>query len=101
MNGLLLHCGSQLKTREEVFAVPVPAATPTYTPLPYESFILRIEKQLTVEGIRMTEERLAMFQQPEAVYPHTRFIVDLPAGGPTGRCFFYGEDYPIFSQFNL
>jgi hypothetical protein len=27
MNGLLLHCGGQLKSREEVFAVPTPPAT--------------------------------------------------------------------------
>jgi len=53
------------------------------------------------ESDLMTEERRAMFQEPEAVYPHTRFIVDLPSGGPTGRCFFYGEDYSIFSRFNL
>ena len=49
MKGLMLHCGGQLKTRGEVFAVPAPAATSTYAPLPYESFISRIEKQLAVE----------------------------------------------------
>ena len=47
------------------------------------------------------EDFLARFQEPEAVYPHTRFIVDLPPDGPSGRTFFYGEDYPIFSRFNL
>jgi hypothetical protein len=60
MNGLMLHCGGQLKSRSEVFEVPVPPATATYAPLPYESFIVRIEKQLAVEGIRITEERLAL-----------------------------------------
>ena len=60
MNGLMLHCGGQMKTREEVFAVPAPSATATYAPLPYESFIVRIEKQLAVEGIKITEERLAL-----------------------------------------
>ena len=48
MNGLMLHCGGQLKTRSEVFEVPVPPPTATYAPLPYESFIVRIEKQLAV-----------------------------------------------------
>jgi hypothetical protein len=60
MNGLMLHCGGQLKPREEVFAVPAPVATATYAPLPYESFIVRIEKQLAVEGITIAEERLAL-----------------------------------------
>ena len=47
------------------------------------------------------EDFLARFQEPEAVYPHTRFIVDLPSDGFSGRTFFYGEDYPIFSRFNI
>jgi hypothetical protein len=57
MKGLMLHCGGQLKTREEVFAVPSPVATKTYAPLPYESFILRIQKQLAVEGITIKVQR--------------------------------------------
>ena len=36
---------------------------------------------------------------PIVVYPHARFLVDLPAGGPTGRIFYKGEffhdDYGI------
>ena len=65
---LMLHCGGQLKTREEVFAVPVPAATATYAPLAYESFIVRIEKQLDVEGIRITEERLALSKNGQRLF---------------------------------
>jgi hypothetical protein len=68
MNGLLLHCGAQLKTKEEVFAVPAPPATATYTPLPYESFINRIEKQLAVEGISITEERLALAKDGQRLF---------------------------------
>lgn len=60
MNGLMLHCGAQLKTKEEVFSVSIPPTTATYVPLPYESFVSRIEKQLAVEGISVTEERLAL-----------------------------------------
>jgi hypothetical protein len=60
MNGLMLHCGGQLKSREEVFAVPTPPATATYVPLPYESLLTRIEKQLTVEGMVVKEEHLAL-----------------------------------------
>lgn len=60
MTDLVLHCGAQLKSREEVFAAPVPTATPTYAPLSYESFVTRIEKQLSVEGIQIKETRLAL-----------------------------------------
>ena len=55
MNGLMLHCGGQLKPREEVFAVPLPEATSSYVPLPYESFVTRIEKQLAIEGITVRD----------------------------------------------
>lgn len=68
MNGLMLHCGGQLKSREEVFAVPAPVATATYSPLPYESFITRIEKQLAVEGIQITEERLALTKNGQRLF---------------------------------
>jgi len=60
MKGLMLHCGGQLKTREEVFAVTTPPETATYVPLPYESFLTRIEKQLAVEGMTVKEESLAL-----------------------------------------
>ena len=40
------------------------------------------------------------FQEPEAVYPHARFIVKLPAGGPSGRVFFNSQDYPVYQHFN-
>ncbi len=68
MNGLMLHCGGQLKTREEVCAVPVPGATTTYAPLPYESFLTRIEKQLTVDGMRIKEERLALANDGQRLF---------------------------------
>jgi hypothetical protein len=60
MSGLMLHCGGQVRTREEVFAVPVPPATATYVPLPFESFITRMEKQLLVEGIEVAGEQFAL-----------------------------------------
>lgn len=68
MNGLILHCGGQLKSREEVFAVPPPSATATYVPLPYESFLTRIEKQLAVEGMVIKEERLALSHDGQRLF---------------------------------
>lgn len=60
MNGLMLHCGGLLKSRDEVFGVAVPEATASYQPLAHASFITRIEKQLAVEGIRVKDEKLAL-----------------------------------------
>ncbi len=68
MNGLMLHCGGQLKTREEVFTVPAPPPTATYVPLPYESFLVRIEKQLAVEGMTVKEELLALAKNGQRLF---------------------------------
>lgn len=42
----------------------------------------------------------ARLQEPEAVYPHTRFLVMLPAGGPDGRVFWNSQAYQLYAQFN-
>jgi len=68
MNGLMLHCGGQLKTKEEVFSVPVPAATESYVPLPHESFVKRIERELAVAGICVTEQRLALAKEGQRLF---------------------------------
>src|SRR2546430_1449025 len=68
MKGLVLHCGGREKTRSEVYAVPVPEATATYVPLPFESFITRIEKQLAVEGISVVGEQFALSHNGERMF---------------------------------
>jgi NAD(P)-dependent dehydrogenase (short-subunit alcohol dehydrogenase family) len=42
----------------------------------------------------------ADIQEPEAVYPHTRFLVTLPAGGPHGRVFWNSQEYEMSAEFN-
>jgi 3-oxoacyl-[acyl-carrier protein] reductase len=52
----------------------------------------------------LTDSRLAEYvermQEPQAVYPHARFLVELPPDGPTGRVFWNSEEYPIYTRFN-
>lgn len=64
----MLHCGGQLKSREEVFAVPPPQATASYVPLSYESLVTRIEKQMAVEGIRIASQQLALAQNGQRLF---------------------------------
>lgn len=68
MNGLILHCGAQLRPKEDVFAVPVPPPTASYVPLSHESFLTRIEKQLAVEGMRIVDQRLALAKQGQRLF---------------------------------
>ena len=51
-------------------------------------------------GTRTKLNTSEAMQPPEVVYPHTRFIVELPRGGPNGRIFFRSEDYEMFTSFN-
>lgn len=37
---------------------------------------------------------------PDACYPTARMLVDLPDGGPSGRTFLNGEEYPMWSRFS-
>ncbi len=39
-------------------------------------------------------------QKPEAVFPYCRQLVELPRGGPNGRFFRKGKDYPMYVKFN-
>jgi 3-oxoacyl-[acyl-carrier protein] reductase len=52
-------------------------------------------------GDDIPEERKQAMQLPEVVYPHAKYLAELPAGGPTGRIFFNSQDYPIFARFNV
>ena len=42
----------------------------------------------------------ALLQAPEAVYPHTRFLVMLPSGGPHGRVFWNSKEYTMYATTN-
>jgi len=48
----------------------------------------------------MREEVVSQMQGAEAVYPHARFLAELPEGGPTGRVFWNSQEYPIYQHFN-
>ena len=64
----MLHCGAEIKSREEVFAVPLPAETLTYKPLSYESFVTRIEKHLAIEGISIRQTQLALSKNGQRLF---------------------------------
>ena len=75
MKGLMLHCGGQLRSREEVFAVPVPPATASYVPLPYESLITRIEKQVAAE-INLLRRKAVSYRGQAGFGPANAFAIE-------------------------
>jgi 3-oxoacyl-[acyl-carrier protein] reductase len=38
-------------------------------------------------------------QNPADVYPHLRFLAQLPDGAPSGKLFFLSKEFPIFSRY--
>jgi hypothetical protein len=68
MNALILHCGGQLKSRQEVFAFPIPPARSQFTPLPHELLITHIEQRLEAEGIGMREQRFAVTNNGQRLF---------------------------------
>jgi hypothetical protein len=50
MNGLMLHCGSQSATLEEVRAVPAPQHTDTWKPVPYRD-TLDLVKEVATQAL--------------------------------------------------
>lgn len=76
MNGLMLHCGGQLTPRDEVFAVPLPPETESYVPLPHESLVTRIERQLAFENVKIRDEKLAIAKDGKRLFGLMQ--IDLP-----------------------
>ncbi len=57
---LVLHCGANELPRAELANVPVPAATRSYQPLPYDDFVNIVEDQLANIGFRFGEQAYAI-----------------------------------------
>jgi len=53
-----------------------------------------------IPGPTLTEMNPRGSQEPDAVYPTARMLATLPPGGPSGRTFWDGQDYPIWSRFS-
>lgn len=53
-----------------------------------------------IPGPTMTNSRTASGQAPEAVFPYCLQLAELPRGGPNGRFFRKGKDYPMYVKFN-
>lgn len=56
MNGMMLHCGSEQVTRAMVEAVPVPARTQSWNPVPYGDAINFLHEQVSYLGLETESE---------------------------------------------
>jgi hypothetical protein len=58
--GMLLHCGAQTVTREDLLAVPTPRGTRTWYPLSHSTILGEVETQLESSGFTIFEETHAL-----------------------------------------
>jgi len=58
--GMLLHCGAQTVSREDLLAVPTPRGTQTWYPLSHETILREVVGQLESSGFAILEETHAL-----------------------------------------
>jgi len=74
MQGLMLHCGAQQATLAQVKAVPVPAKTKTYNPLPYGQTIEFLKAQATMHlGLELESEGYGLNANGDQMFGVLRF----------------------------
>ena len=66
--GILLHCGAQTVSREDLFAVPTPPGTRTWYPLPHRTILREVETQLETSRFTITEETHALSHNGERYF---------------------------------
>jgi len=60
VRGMLLHCGAETVTRQELFQVPTPLGTRTWYPLAHRTILGEVETQLRSCGFTITAETHAL-----------------------------------------
>jgi Domain of unknown function (DUF932) len=60
MHARLSSSNSQLATRPQLLAIPAPASTPTWRPIPHGDLVDALDRQLRVRGITITAEQFAI-----------------------------------------
>lgn len=57
MNGMILHCGAQELTREELATVPTPYPTATHFPVPHHALLGEVSYALVNAGCEIVQEQ--------------------------------------------
>jgi len=57
LEGLLLHCGGEETSFEEIEMVPTPESTKSWTPIPHADLVNRVRDTITQTGLKVTQEQ--------------------------------------------
>lgn len=57
---LVLHCGAESATRDQIGAAPLPVQTGTFKPLAHMEFLTQIEQELAKRNVNIVSQHLAL-----------------------------------------
>ena len=60
MGDLLLHRGGREVSEVELAAVPIPPATPTWTPIPHHELLSAVRREINASGLVIARQQLAL-----------------------------------------
>jgi hypothetical protein len=66
--GLLVHCGAERTTWEELEKVPTPTPTKTHMPVPHHEFVNRIRTALPHYGLQVVQEEHALSNDQQSYF---------------------------------
>jgi len=77
VRGMMLHCGADTVTREDVFAVKTPPGTDTWYPLSHRSLLNDVQAELKACGFNLEGERHALSHEGARYFGV--FAISLPS----------------------
>jgi len=74
MDGLMMHCGGKVATRDEIIAVGLPAETDTYKPVAHNLLVDKvIEITQDVLPVKLEAEAFGLARDGDQLFAHLRF----------------------------
>lgn len=68
MSNMLMHCGSNEATRDEVFATPTPEGTDTHYPIPHGTLIETVTRHVRESGFEIEGEEYALQRDGDQMF---------------------------------
>lgn len=68
MQGMMLHCGAALATREEVFEAATPDETDTHFPIPHGALIEVIERHVQASGFHIASQEYGLWKEGNRMF---------------------------------
>src|SRR5207247_10813611 len=87
MHSRLSHANSQIVTRNDPMAIPVPASTETWRPIGHGDLITAVDRQLLVLGVSIETELFAIQRAGAGVFAVPRISLDCTGEIRPSMCF--------------